>query len=300
MNEDFKCIAAIAEHGSISKAAHAIHISQPGLSQRLRRLEEHLGYELFTRGSKQLTPTPAGQVYIKYAQRAIAAEDSMRREVYSVIKQRRQRLSIGVSAPRANALLARPIVSFYETHRGCTVNLCEMSSLAQMHELFLNDKIDFAVLTPIAPDPSLYEMEVLCSERLLVVMSNKLKVPQLQGRPENKVGLGQLEGMPFVLPRCGDYFDPLISRMIEITRAQLQIAVRDCSSELALSLVRDGLGASIVPSSWIAGLADLRTYELDGIPAGNVLRYIRRTDRTPSDEEKLFMAILRKSLEASR
>ena len=45
VNDDFRYMAAIAEHGSISQAARAMHISQPGLSQRLKRLEQQLGTE---------------------------------------------------------------------------------------------------------------------------------------------------------------------------------------------------------------------------------------------------------------
>ena len=117
MNEEFRYIAAIAEHGSISKAALAEHISQPGLSQRLRRLEAKLGTELFDRSTTPLRPTPTGEIVVRYAQRAIAAENNMRREVYSMLNQQRRRLRIGIAMPRANALLAEPIVEFYEIGR---------------------------------------------------------------------------------------------------------------------------------------------------------------------------------------
>ena len=79
MNDDFKYIAAIAEHRSISKAAHAMHISQPALSQRLKRLETKLGTELFERTTASLRPTATGEIVVRYARRAVAAENSMRR-----------------------------------------------------------------------------------------------------------------------------------------------------------------------------------------------------------------------------
>ena len=298
MNEDFKYIAAIAEHGSISKAARAVHISQPGLSQRLKRLEAQLGVDLFDRASMPLRPTDAGEVYLKYALRALAAENDMRREVRGAANARMRQLRVGVSTPRANALLTVPIVSFYETHRGCTIELIDMRTLDQLHHLFLGDKIDFAVLTPISPDPTTYDLEVLCHEQLLVVASEKLGAPQLARARDGRIGIGALEGLPFILPTCGDYYDPIIDHVIDSAHAQLETVVRDCSAELALRLVREGLGASIVPSTWVAGAAGagLRTFELDGVQAGAVLRYIRRADRAVPDEEALFMRILRDSL----
>jgi len=293
LNEDFRYITAIAEHGSISKAARAAHVSQPALSQRLKRLETQLGTELFTRGTSPLRPTASGEVFLDYARKAIAAEDSMRRDVFSVAHQGRRSLRIGVSMARANAFLPEPIVSFYETHQGCTLELRELSSLKQMHDLFITDKIDFAVLTPISPDPNAYYTEVLCHERLMAVVSSQLRVPQLENALLEKVSLRQLEGIPFVLPTCGNYFDPLISRMIDVFGVQLDIVVRDCSAEMALAMVRDGLGVALAPSTWLTGQQDLRAFELDGIEAGNVLRYVRRHDRNPSQEEQLFISILR-------
>ena len=293
MNEDFRYIASIARHGSISKAARAEHISQPALSQRLKRLESQLGTELFDRRSVPLKPTPSGEVFIDYALRALAAEDTMRRDVYSAAHKRRARLRVGVSMARADALLAEPIVSYYETHRGCTLELCEMSSLKHMHDLFLGDDIDCAVLTPISPDPSAYYVEVLCRERLVAVTSSELRAPQFENASSGHVSLRQLEGIPFVLPTCGSYFDPLISRMIDVFGVRLDIVVRDCSAELALSLVGDGLGVALVPSTWVHGRNGLSVYEVDDVRAGNVLRYIRPHDCDVSDEEALFMDILR-------
>lgn len=294
LNDELRYIAAIAEHGSISKAARAMHISQPGLSQRLKRLEAQLGCELFDRETTPITPTASGEVYIKYALRAIAAENSMRREVYSVVKNRR-RLRVGVSMTRANALLAGPIMDFYESYRGCTLELRELSTIEQLHGLFLSDGVDFAVLTPISPDPSLYDVEFLCRERLVVVASPELRAPQLEFASAGRLRIGQLEGIPLVLPSCGDYYDPLISRVVDISGTQLDVVVRDCSADLALSLVEEGLGVAIVPSTSLIGHPALRIIDLD-IEAGNALRYIRRRDRPVSPGESLFLDILREAL----
>ena len=293
MNEDFKYIAAIAQHGSISKAALSEHISQPALSQRLKRLESQLGTELFDRTCSPLRPTASGEVFVRYALRAIAAENSMRREVSSVSRRSKQRLRVGIAMARANALLAEPIVEFYESYHGCTVELQEMTTLEQMHSLFLREEIDFALFTPIAPDPKLYDLEVLCRERLLGVAAENLGAPQVERAVDGRIRLGQLEGVPFVLPTCGSYFDPVISHLIDGAGIQLDIVVRDCEAPLALSMVQAGLGVAIVPSTYVAGRSGLRRLELTDIDAGNVLRYIRKHDRPVSREERVFVEIVR-------
>lgn len=293
MNDDFKYIAAIAEHRSISKAAHEMHISQPALSQRLKRLEAKLGTELFERTTASLRPTAAGEIVVHYAQRAVAAENSMRREVYSILNHQRRHLRVGISMARANALLTQPIVEFYESFHDCTVELRQVATLEQLHELFLRSEIDFALFTPIAPDPEFYDLEVLCRERLVVVASASLDAPQLRQSTGGRISIRQLEGIPFVLPTCGIYFDPIISHLIDGSHTQLDIIIRDCEAELALSLVEDGLGVTVLPSTYVIGRRSLQAFKLADIDAGNVLRYIRRHDTPCPIEEERFMHIVR-------
>lgn len=50
----------IAEEGTVSKAAEALHITQPTLSRQIKELEEELGTELFIRGRRQIQLTEAG------------------------------------------------------------------------------------------------------------------------------------------------------------------------------------------------------------------------------------------------
>lgn len=300
MNDDFRYIAAIAKHGSISKAARIEHISQPALSQRLKRLESKLGCELFDRSSQPLVPTELGEVVVRYAQRAIAVEADMRREVHSVLGNKRRRLRAGVSMPRANALLAKPIVEFHESYHDCTLEFGEVDSFEQLHNAFIAHEIDFALLTPITPDPQFYETEVLCWERLMVVMSEHLKVPQI-GQAEldrKQVSIRQLEGIPFVLPSCGPYFDPIVAHLIDNQSLQLDIVVRDCDSELALSLAEGGMGATIIPSTYLIGRKSLRSFRLVEAQMGSSLLYIRERGKPLPLEEKRFMSIVKEEIQA--
>ncbi|MEZ7005185.1 LysR family transcriptional regulator [Streptomyces sp. AD55] len=58
---------AVAKHRSISKAAAGLYVTQPTMSQRLRRLEESLGFALFERGWTGVVLTPQGSYFLPYA-----------------------------------------------------------------------------------------------------------------------------------------------------------------------------------------------------------------------------------------
>src|SRR5690349_24404349 len=65
--------AAVAEHGSVSRAAVELHLSQSALSEALRKLEVELGAELLHRTSRGVRPTAAGEALLPEARRAVAA-----------------------------------------------------------------------------------------------------------------------------------------------------------------------------------------------------------------------------------
>src|SRR6266487_7154630 len=64
---------AAVEHGSFSVAAEALYISQPSLSDQIKRLENELGVALFVRTNRRLVLTEAAQVLLPQAQRTLAA-----------------------------------------------------------------------------------------------------------------------------------------------------------------------------------------------------------------------------------
>ena len=74
-------VAAIAEHGSFSRAAAAMFVSQPALSAQIAELERRLGASLFERGRSHCAPTATGEVILRRVRSILLDVDDLVREV---------------------------------------------------------------------------------------------------------------------------------------------------------------------------------------------------------------------------
>jgi LysR family pca operon transcriptional activator len=82
-----QCFLAVAQHGSLQKAADVLAITQPAVSKTLKELEDVLGVRLFDRGRRGAVPTREGEAFMRHAGASVSA---LREAVASVAQTRRQ------------------------------------------------------------------------------------------------------------------------------------------------------------------------------------------------------------------
>ena len=73
-----KYFKTIAEHGTMSRAAGVLHVSQPALSASMKKLEDELGVNLFDRGKNSVVLNENGRAVLIYAEKILTLADEMR------------------------------------------------------------------------------------------------------------------------------------------------------------------------------------------------------------------------------
>ena len=101
-------LMAVAEHGNFTRAAAALHVSQPTLSQQIIQLEDRLGVALLDRSGRVIKATDVGRVYIDHAQRALRELDAARRAIHDVQDLSRGTLWLATT-PTFTAYLVGPL-----------------------------------------------------------------------------------------------------------------------------------------------------------------------------------------------
>ena len=96
INTRFHTLLEVYKQGSITKAAQALNLTQPAVSQHIKYLEDEYHVKLFLRGDKELKITEDGEILVKYAKRINSLEQSL----VTALKDRKRHirhLTVGVT-----------------------------------------------------------------------------------------------------------------------------------------------------------------------------------------------------------
>ncbi|QXH55115.1 transcriptional regulator CynR [Pseudomonas maumuensis] len=135
---------AVAQHHSFTRAAAALHVSQPALSQQVRQLEESLGAQLFDRSGRATRLTDAGEVYLRYAKRAEQELLEARRAIHDVGDLSRGSLRVAVTPTFTTYLIGPLVEAFHARYPHITLNLREIAQ-ERMEELLQADELDVGI-----------------------------------------------------------------------------------------------------------------------------------------------------------
>ena len=120
MFEDFRLnvFVAVAREGSFTKAAAALGVSQPAVSQNVADLEKSLGVKLFERLRGEVVLTPEGEVFMKYA-RNILESCSKAESMFTDLQPRTIR--VAASEEIYEYVIAPALESFLKVHRDIVI-----------------------------------------------------------------------------------------------------------------------------------------------------------------------------------
>lgn len=135
---------AVAEYQSFTRAAAALHVSQPALSQQIRQLEDMLGAQLFDRTGRAMRLTDAGLAYFQHARKACRDLEEGRRAIHDVGDLSRGSLRLAVTPPFASYLAGPLIELFHARHPNVTLTLREMPQ-ERIETLLADDEYDVGI-----------------------------------------------------------------------------------------------------------------------------------------------------------
>lgn len=178
---ELRIFRAVAEEGSVSRAAEKLHCVQSNVTARIRQLEEELGVPLLHRKSRGVALTAAGRVLLDYAERILCLVGEAKR----VVQEREPlggKLIIGAQETTA-AVRLPPILADYH-RRFPAVELQLVTGTAMdLIRMMLDFRLDGAFVDGAVDNPDLAVEECFVEENVLVCASGE--EPMAEGKPFN-------------------------------------------------------------------------------------------------------------------
>ncbi|TBL71385.1 LysR family transcriptional regulator [Paenibacillus thalictri] len=186
---DIHYAVTVAHELSFSKAAQKLFISQPALSQCIRKLEQELETPLFIRENNAVRLTSAGELFVKDGSEIIRMSARLKQGIAHIANTREEKLRIGISPFYSKHYLPRIIPAFNRLYPSVSLDISEMHS-AILEQLIMEDKVDFCMI-PLPLDHKDIDYQPIYQEQILFAM------------PKNHVLYGRLtpalsSGMPFI------------------------------------------------------------------------------------------------------
>ena len=234
---------AVAEELHFGRAALRLHLAQPPLSQQIRKLEDLLGYALFTRTSRSVALTTAGEAFLHRAQRTLQNVQRDIEETRSIGRGEVGSLHIGFVGSGVLTKLPGIFSAYREAYPGVRLHLHESFTAGVMDGL-QNGTLDAGILRDSDPADDLNIVTIYTEPFVAVLPASHPRAHQ------KSVAAASLRNDPFVYypPAAGRraYDRPLSLFDEDGSRPQV---VQEASHWLTLlRLIGAGFGVSIAPA----------------------------------------------------
>jgi DNA-binding transcriptional LysR family regulator len=238
-----ECLVTIVEQGSLTKAAAALHMSQPALSHQIAAVERELGTPVVERLPRGIRPTAAGLAAVAEARVALAAADRAVTAGRRVATGTGGRIRIACAETMTAWVLVPVLRSWRRRFPDVELDLKEYTSSDRMLEELLGGRADIVVGPP--PTRTDEHVEVLGSEEIVIVASPEHRFARMHA-----VTLAELSAEPLVHYNRDNGNAVWVDQFAaEHGVALPQPTLRTGSPRTAAQLAAAGMGVAIVPFS---------------------------------------------------
>ena len=241
----------VAEELHFGRAAEKLHMSQPPLSQQIRRLESELGAALFERDKRHVSLTPIGSTFLHRARMILDSSQIALKEVQRMARGEQDEIRLGFMSAIMLADFPPFLREFHERYPNVTLTFQQLSSDAQ-YQALVDGRIDmgFVDLAPGGMSPQLRRDNI--DGRLGLRKKLLIALPAghaLEGRPV--IRLRELRNEPFVMLRRSS-FPSFFDKVIGLCQAEdfsPKVAAEGESMPVVVAYCAAGVGVAIVPES---------------------------------------------------
>lgn len=292
-----RCFLATLEHGSFTGAAEALGYAQPSISDQVRRLETHLGTELFVRHGRGVELTEAGLAVLPHVERAVQAMDDARLAARSVRDLVSGTVRFGVFGTARIYLGGDIAAALLSAYPGIRVELIGQNS-TEVGDAVRRGRMEAGVVVLPIDDEGL-EVRPVINDELVYVSRDR-------DRTRRPVDAHALADADLVLSEAtwgnADSTRRQLARAVQTVGGTLQARVEVEDVETAIEVAGHGLADAIVARGVLSRLADRLPAGLTWAPLDPPLHetfaIIHRQDASLSPATRVVVDLVESHLHA--
>lgn len=268
-------LMAVAEHQSFTRAAEALYVSQPTLSQQIKQLEDLLEVQLLDRTGRIVRLTAAGEVYLQHARRALVELNAGKRAIYELHDLSRGSLRLGMT-PISDYLATPLLDQFNSRYPGITVSTLEMPQ-GDIEAALADDRVDIGIAFGSAASSTVFSDEIDTH----IMFIEKLNLAVGKGHPlagqTSPLGGEVLEKEPLVLFHSDYALRRHIDQYCHEQGITPHIVMEATSLSVIIEMVRRGRLATILPETIAHAQHGLHSVPLQpGLPRHTITLICRK------------------------
>ena len=244
----------VAEYRSISKAADALYLSQPTLSQHISKLESQLGCKIFDRNALPLRLTYEGELFMEYALKILHLEKELTHKMQSSTKAKAGRITIGIPSCYGAYILPQVLPIFKSQFPHIDLQIVEESS-DSLETLLEKGLLDLGILNlPIHSKHLLYETllidhVVLAVPNTLLQAKSPTSYPLTSQSLLESINLQDYKNSPFLLLKPGHRIAFISRKILEEENISPQVYIQSSSIDTLCEFCLLGHGIAFVPQN---------------------------------------------------
>jgi DNA-binding transcriptional LysR family regulator len=290
-----KAFQAVANNGSVTRAAQLLHVSQPSVSKHLKNLEEDYGIKLFERNAGAAELTDAGASLLRHANAILVHLEEAKKELRSPKNlPKSDPLKVAGSYAASALLLPSLLVNFKSKHRNSSIIL-RTGTTREVKTMLLNSTVEIALLNELPANPE-FASEPFRKEKLVVFAA-----PSHPLARKKQLSLSDLRQAALVTTGMASAVDKMLNHLVH-EGLGAKIAIQ-CGSPASVKIVvKSKMGLGILFQDMLIQEIRNKLFKVLEIPglALTVQSYIvYYKDRPLSLPARDFLALLRKRVHRS-
>lgn len=247
--KQLKYVLVLAREGSFSRAADVLNISQPSLSQYIKKIEKDIGLELFDRTNGIVRITDAGRVYIEAGRRILDVEHQMENSFTDLAVNKTGSLIIGAAPYRSASMMPMIASAFQKRHPGMHLVVRE-GTTAELVEGMEHGEYDLA-LTVLPLDDRIFNYEKIVEEELILAVPSNyppFQTSQVKARKYPCMNVTALDKQSLVMLTDAQFMQKQLEKLRIDYSLSLYPAAIVKSLEAQIEMVKAGVGMALMPS----------------------------------------------------